>query len=219
MAREKLPSRQRHGKLPRSTAKVRLRRSNGKPRGQRQGKSCRGTERQLPYGKWQGKVCRGKGQRTPVKWQRENSVAHGKLCRGQAARKLPSRQMARANLSRQAANFLGQRQMASLSKQGKGKFRRRPAARENFSGHGKGKLRANGKSKLPSRQMANGNGKVCRGKGQRTPVKWQRETVSVYGKRKSFVTPRQRKVPRQILPVTARQGMFPIRPVQRSHGM
>ena len=45
----KLPSRQRHGKLPRSTAKVRFRRpkSNGKPRGRRQGKSCRGTERQL----------------------------------------------------------------------------------------------------------------------------------------------------------------------------
>jgi len=42
--------------------------------------------------------------------------------------------MARANLSRQAANFFGQRQMASLSKQGKGKFRRRPAA--NSSGHG-----------------------------------------------------------------------------------
>ena len=39
-------------------------------------------------------------------------------------------------------------------------------------------------------QMA--TGKVCRGKGQMTPVKWQRETVSVYGKGKGFVTPRQR---------------------------
>jgi len=45
----------------------------------------------MAYGK--GKVCSGKGQRTPVKWQRENFVAHGKLCRSQATRKLTSRQV------------------------------------------------------------------------------------------------------------------------------
>jgi len=136
--------------------------------------------------------------------------------------------------------------MASLSKQGKGKFRRRPAARENFSGHGKGKLRANGKSKLPSRQMANGNGKVCRGKGQRTPVKWQRETVSVYGKGKAsslhgkgkfrhgkgtlgkrqgqWKVPRRGKLFRRIHGkfLRSRHGKYaapPMRTVRRSHGM
>jgi len=73
-------------------------------------------------GQRQGKITLANGKRKL--W----SNGKGKICHG-AARKLPSRQMARANLSRQAVNFLGQRQMASLSKQGKGKFRRRPAAR------------------------------------------------------------------------------------------
>ena len=80
------------------------------------------------------------------------------------------------------ANIVGQRQGKITLANGKGKL----------WSNGKGKTCHDAARKLPSRQMANINGKVCRGKGQRTPVKWQRKTVSVYGKGKGFVTPRQR---------------------------
>ena len=127
----------------------------------------------------------GKGQRTKDSGQmaKEKLLAHGKLRRGQAAWKLPSRQMARASLRpRQTVNFLGQRQMANLSKQGTGKFRRRPAARENFvaARENTGQM-AMASFRRGKWQMATGKSVAAKYKGLRSNGKGKRK-VPVYGK-------------------------------------
>ena len=73
--------------------------------------------------------------------------------------------------------------------------------------HGKGKLRANGKDKLPSRQMTKDKGLRSNGKGKLYRSTAKGKASSLHGKGKF----RHGKASLLLFP--------PMRPVQRSHGM